>query len=44
MPRQTDPNANNALGELLRRMMLGHEVRSENTQTSLAILAATPTC
>ena len=33
MPRQTEPNANNALGELLRGMMLGCEVRSENTQT-----------
>ena len=33
MPRQTEPNANNALGELLRGMMPGCEVRSENTQT-----------
>ena len=33
MPRQTEPNANNALGDLLRSMMLGCEVRSENTQT-----------
>ena len=33
MPRQTEPNANNALGELLRWMMPGCEVRSENTQT-----------
>ena len=29
MPRQTEPNANNALGELLRGMMPGCEVRSE---------------
>ena len=33
MPRQTEPNANNALGDLLRSMMPGCEVRSENTQT-----------
>ena len=33
MPRQTEPNANNALGELLRGMMQQCEVRSENTQT-----------
>ena len=33
MPRQTEPNANNALGEMLRGMMPGCEVRSENTQT-----------
>ena len=33
MPRQTEPNANNALGNLLRGMMPGCEVRSENTQT-----------
>ena len=33
MPRQTEPNANNALGELLRGMMRQCEVRSENTQT-----------
>ena len=33
MPHQTEPNANNALGDLLRRMMPGCEVRSENTQT-----------
>ncbi len=33
MPRQTEPNANNALGDILRGMMLGCEVRSENTQT-----------
>ena len=33
MPRQTEPNANNALGELLRGMMPGCEIRSENTQT-----------
>ena len=33
MPRQTEPNANNALGDLLRGMMSGCEVRSENTQT-----------
>ena len=32
MPRQTEPNANNALGELLRGMMHGSNVRSENTQ------------
>ena len=33
MPNQTEPNANNALGDLLRGMMPGSEVRSENTQT-----------
>ena len=33
MPRQTEPNANNALGDLLRGMMPLCEVRSENTQT-----------
>ena len=35
MPRQTEPNADNALGDLLRSMMPGCEVRSENTQTFL---------
>ena len=33
MPHQTEPNANNALGDLLRGMMPGCEIRSENTQT-----------
>ena len=33
MPRQTEPNANNALGDLLRGMMPHCQVRSENTQT-----------
>ena len=33
MPSQTEPNANNALGDLLRAMMPGSLVRSENTQT-----------
>ena len=33
MPQQTEPNANNTLGDLLRTMMPGSEVRSENTQT-----------
>ena len=33
MPHQTEPNANNSLGDLLRGMMPGCEVRSENTQT-----------
>ena len=32
MPHQTEPNANNALADLLRGMMPGCEVRSENTQ------------
>ena len=32
MPRQTEPNANNALGILLQGMMHGCIVRSENTQ------------
>ena len=32
MPRQTEPNANNALGNLLYGMMPGRQVRSENTQ------------
>ena len=33
MPNQTEPNANNALGDLLRGMMPGSRVLSENTQT-----------
>ncbi len=33
MPNQTEPNANNALGDLLRGMMPGSWVLSENTQT-----------
>ena len=33
MPNQTEPNANNALGDLLRAMMSGSRVLSENTQT-----------
>ena len=33
MPRQTEPNANNALGQLLRRMLPGSKVHSETTQT-----------
>ena len=33
MPRQTEPNANNALGILLQGMMRGCTVRSEHTQT-----------
>ena len=33
MPNQTEPNTNNALGDLLRAMMPGSLVRSENTQT-----------
>ena len=33
MPRQTEPSANNALGDILRGMMPGCEVRSENAQT-----------
>ena len=32
MPRQTEPNANNALGNLLQGMMHGSIVRSEHTQ------------
>ena len=32
MPRQTEPNANNALGSLLQDMMPRGHVRSENTQ------------
>ncbi len=32
MPRQTEPNANNALGNLLGAMMPRSNVRSENTQ------------
>ena len=32
MPRQTEPNANNALGSLLEDMLPRGEVRSENTQ------------
>ena len=33
MPNHTEPNANNALGDLLRSMMPGSKVFSENTQT-----------
>ena len=33
MPRQTEPNANNTLGDMLRSMMPGCDIRSENTQT-----------
>ncbi len=33
MSHQIEPNANNALGDLLRGMMPGCQVRSENTQT-----------
>ena len=32
MPRQTEPNANNALGSLLQGMLPRGQVRSENTQ------------
>lgn len=33
MPNQIEPNANNALGDLLRDMMPGCHILSENTQT-----------
>ena len=33
MPRQTEPNVNNALGSLLQHMLTGRQVWSENTQT-----------
>ncbi len=32
MPRETEPNLNNALGGILRKMMHGTHLRSENTQ------------
>ena len=32
MPRQSEPNANNALGDLLQDMLFRSQVRSENTQ------------
>ncbi len=32
MPRQTEPNANNAMGSLLQSMLPRGSVRSENTQ------------
>ena len=32
MPRETEPNLNNALGNILRKMMHGTHLRSENTQ------------
>ena len=35
MPRQTEPNANNALGGLLQEMLPRNQVRSENTQAVL---------
>ena len=34
MPRQPEPSANNALGNLLRKMMRGSGIYSETTQTS----------
>ena len=36
MPRQTEPNANNALGGLLQKMLPKSEVRSENTRVFAA--------
>ena len=33
MPRQTEPSANNVLADILRGMMPGCEVRTENAQT-----------
>ena len=33
MPQQTEPSANNALGNILRQMMRGSQILSENTQT-----------
>ena len=33
MPRQTEPNANNAMGGLLQAMLPRSSVRWENTQT-----------
>ena len=33
MPRQTEPNANNAMGSLLQAMLSRSQVRSENTRT-----------
>ena len=33
MPNQIEPNVNNTLGDLLRGMMPGSKVLSENTQT-----------
>ena len=33
MPHQTEPSANNTLGQLLRKMMRGSQILSENTQT-----------
>ena len=32
MPRQTEPNANNALGNMLQGMLPGRQVWSENTR------------
>ena len=32
MPRQTEPNANNALGSLLQDLLPRSQVRSENTR------------
>ena len=32
MPRQTEPNVNNAMGSLLEAMLSRSSVRSENTQ------------
>ncbi len=39
MPRQTEPNVNNALGVLLQGMLSSSQVRSENTQ-AIAVVQA----
>ena len=42
MPRQTEPNANNALGILLQGMMHGCNVRSENVRSIVGHLSLQP--
>ena len=41
MPRQTEPNANNALGDLLRSMMPRCQVRSETPRRNAACRTVT---
>ena len=42
MPQQTEPSANNALGELLAKMLPGSVVRSEHTQVIVDHAARQP--
>lgn len=42
MPRQTEPNVNNAMGGLLQSMLSRSHVRSENTQADADLNRALP--